>query len=171
MLKRTDRPLDYQYLILSTPSICLKTRPTPLLFFVARAFSNLSPHFRLPIEGNMRNVYTNDENKVEEYRQDPLVHDRWPARSLCIFLELGYLLETTTLTFSVPVLIQHGIDDTVTPHQQIQKWKEERVRGDDVELKLWPDHMHELHNDLGRMNVLNYALNWILKHVDATQNG
>ncbi|CAF1671147.1 unnamed protein product [Rotaria magnacalcarata] len=118
----------------------------------------------------MHNVYTNDEAMVTAYRTDPLVHDRWPARSLCVFLELGHLLETTPVQFSVPVLVQHGKDDTVTPFETIKKWKEERVKGDDVELKIWPDHMHELHNDVGRINVLNYALEWILKHLDSNQN-
>jgi len=165
ILRRREQPLDCHAMILSTPSVCLKKRPTSMMFFVSRAFANLSPHFRLPVDGNYSNKYTNDEAVVEAYRKDPLVHDRWPARTLSLYLEMAYLLETTVLQFSIPLLIQHGIDDTVTPIASIQKWVTERVKADDVTFKDWPDHMHELHNDLGKDNVLKHALDWIEKHV------
>ncbi|UJR34526.1 hypothetical protein I4U23_021934 [Adineta vaga] len=61
---------------------------------------------------------------------------------------LGYSLETTVLHFPVLVLIQHGIDDTVTPIETIRQWVTNRVKGDDVTFKNCPNHMHELHNDL-----------------------
>ncbi|UJR17289.1 hypothetical protein I4U23_004184 [Adineta vaga] len=163
--RQAQQPLDCQGLILSTPSVCLKKRPTAMMFFVSRSFANLSPHFRLPVDGNYSNKYTNDENVVKAYREDPLVHDRWPARTVSLFLEMGYLLETTILQFPMPVLIQHGADDTVTPIETIQKWAAERVKGDDVTFKDWPNHMHELHNDLNREEVLENVLHWIEKHV------
>ncbi|CAF1170282.1 unnamed protein product [Adineta steineri] len=152
ILRRKDRPLDCQGLILSTPSVCLKKRPTGIVFVVARTFANLSPHFRLPIAGNYTNKYTNDEEVVEAYRKDPLVHDRWPARTISLYLEVGLLLETTVIQFPMPLLIQHGIDDTVTPIETIKKWFDERIEGEDVDFKAWPNHIHELHNDL----VLSY---------------
>jgi len=61
ILRRKEQPLDCQAMILSTPSVCVKKRPTALMFFVSRAFANLSPHFRLHIDGNYSNKYTNDE--------------------------------------------------------------------------------------------------------------
>ncbi|CAF3826281.1 unnamed protein product [Adineta steineri] len=152
ILRRKDRPLDCQGLILSTPSVCLKKRPTGIVFVVARTFANLSPHFRLPIAGNYTNKYTNDEEVVEAYRKDPLVHDRWPARTISLYLEVGLLLETTVIQFPMPLLIQHGIDDTVTPIETIKKWFDERIEGEDVDFKAWPNHIHELHNDLETMD-------------------
>lgn len=165
-LRRKERPLDCKAMIFSTPSICLKSRPTHIMFYVSRAFANLSPHFRLPVDGNYTNEYTNDSDIVKAYREDKLVHDRWPARTLCLFLETGYLLETNTLQFSVPVMIQHGTDDTITPIEIIRKWTSERVKANPLTFKEWPKHYHELHNDLGREEILNYAFDWIKKHLN-----
>jgi len=164
LLRRKEKPLDCQAMIFSTPSVCLKKRPTAIMLFVSRAFGNLSPHFRLPVDGNYSNEYTNDPDVVAAYRADPLVHDRWPARTITLLLEVGYLLETTILEFSVPLLIQHGADDKITPIEIIQKWAKERVKGD-KKFKDWPNHYHELHNDLGKEEVLNYALDWIKEHL------
>jgi len=170
MLRRAEKPLDCHGMVLSTPSICLKERPTCIMYYVARAFSSLSPHLRLPLEGNYTNVYTDDPDIVEAYRNDPLVHDRWPARSLALFLEIGYRLERTVLNFEVPVLIQHGAADTITPIEIIHRWASERVKGDDIEFKEWPNHLHELHNDLQRKEVLDYVFEWINKHMDRFLN-
>ena len=167
--RRGKKPLDCQAMILSTPSICLKTRPSCILFVIVRAFSNLSPHFRLPLAGNYSNKYTNDATVVEAYRKDPLVHDRWPSRSLCIFLEVGYQIETHETRFPIPIMVQHGVDDDVTPIEGIRHWANERVKAPDVTFKEWPDHLHELHNDLGKADVLNHALDWIKEHLNIDQ--
>ena len=103
---------------------------------------------------------------VEAYRVDPLVHDRWPARTIALYLEVGYLLETTVLQFSVPLLIQHGANDTVTPIEIIRKWTRERLKVTDLTFKEWPNHYHELHNDFGKEEVFNDALDWIKKHLN-----
>ncbi len=169
ILRRKKQPLDCQAMILSTPSVCLKKRPNAVVFLVSRAFANLSPHLRLPVDGNYSNRYTDDDNVIAEYRADPLVHDRWPARTLTLFLEVGYLLETTVLEFSVPMMIQHGADDEVTPIAIISRWAQERVKGD-VTFKAWPKHYHELHNDLGKEDVLNHALDWIKQHLKIETN-
>jgi acylglycerol lipase len=170
VLRRQVQRLDCQAMILSTPSVCLKKRPTAMMFCVSRAFANLSPHFRLPVNGNYSNEYTNDEEIVKAYRSDPLVHDRWPARTISLYLEMAYILGTTVLHFQVPLLIQHGIADTVTPIEGIRKWATERVVASDKTFKEWPDHMHELHNDKGKENVLKNALDWIEKHVIIEKN-
>jgi alpha-beta hydrolase superfamily lysophospholipase len=170
MLRRKKQILDCQAMILSTPSICLKKRPTAILFYVSRSFANLSPHFRLPVDGNYSNKYTNDPDIVTVYRHDPLVHDRWPSRTLSLYLEVGYLLETTVLEFSVPLLIQHGADDTVTPIEVIRRWVGERVKANDGIFKEWPNHYHELHNDLEREEVLDHALEWINKRFNIETN-
>lgn len=85
ILRRSNRALDCQAMIASTPSIWLKKRPPLLAFFVARAFANLSPHFRMSVEGNYSNIYTNDPAVVDAYRKDPLVHDRWAATTVSMF--------------------------------------------------------------------------------------
>ncbi|CAF3753952.1 unnamed protein product [Rotaria sp. Silwood1] len=170
ILQRKKSRLDCQAMILSTPSICLKERPTYLAYFGSRVVSSLIPGLRLPLNGNYTNEYTDDKEIVAAYRTDPLVHDEWLAQTVCLFLKLGHLLETTEIQFPVPVMIQHGADDNITPIKLIQKWVQERVKGNDVTFKDWPGHNHEIHNDMRRENVFNHALEWIEKRFKIEQN-
>jgi alpha-beta hydrolase superfamily lysophospholipase len=160
ILRRPEKARNYQAMIISTPSLCLRRRPTSLILFISRAFANLDPHFRLPVEGNYTNVYTNDSEVVEAYRNDPLVHDRWPATTISIFLELGLLLEKNIIHVPCPVLLQHGVNDSVTPINGIRTWVQERLRGT-VHFREWPGNFHELHNDLNKEEILDFAVLWI----------
>jgi alpha-beta hydrolase superfamily lysophospholipase len=160
ILRRPTKPLNCKAMIISTPSLCLRRRPTALLLFFSRAFANLDPHFLLPVKGNLTNVYTNDPEVVEAYRNDPLVHDRWPATTVSIFLELAVLLERHIVDAPYPLLIQHGVADTITPIEGIRKWMGKRVKGD-VQFKEWPENFHELHNDLNKEEILTFAVHWI----------
>jgi alpha-beta hydrolase superfamily lysophospholipase len=160
ILRRPKQARHYEAMIISTPSLCLRKRPALFLLFFARAFANLDPHFRLPVEGNYTNVYTNDPQVVEAYRKDPLVHDRWPAATIATFLELGLLLERHIVHAPCPILIQHGGADTITPIAAVRKWTRERVNGD-VQLKEWPENYHEIHNDINKEEILDFAVHWI----------
>ena len=160
MVRRAKKPLNCQAMIISTLSLCLRKRPTSLLLFFSRAFANLDPHFRLPVDGNHTNIYCNDPEIVKAYREDPLVHDRWPANTVSILMELGLLLENNMVNASCPILLQHGGSDTITPIAGIKKWVRSRMKGD-VLFKEWPENIHELHNDLNKEDVLDYALRWL----------
>ena len=160
IVRRPEAARRYHAIVISTPSLCLRKRPNRLTLFIARAFANLDPHFRLPVEGNYTNVYTNDREVVATYRNDPLVHDRWPAATTSIFLELAMLLEKNTVHTPCPLLIQHGGADQITPIAGIRKWTRDRVRGD-VQLKEWPENYHELHNDMNKEEILTFVIHWL----------
>ncbi|CAF2953094.1 unnamed protein product [Rotaria sp. Silwood2] len=156
-VRRSPQWLDCQAMILSTPSICLKQHFSKGVLFVARAFANLSPHFRLPIYGNYTVEYCNDPEVVKAYRNDPLVHDRWPASTCAMCLEVGNLLRNTNINMPCPVLMQHGEADIITPIQYVQKWVSQQLIGD-VTFKSWPGHIHELHNDIGKEEIFRFLL-------------
>jgi alpha-beta hydrolase superfamily lysophospholipase len=127
---------------------------------VTRVFANLDPHFRLPAQGNYNNIYTNDPEVVEAYRNDPLVHDRWPATTVSILFELGLLLEQNIIQAPCPILIQHDAADSITSIDAVRKWIQKRVKGE-VQFKEWPANYHELHNDINKEEVLTFAVRWI----------
>ncbi|CAF5033748.1 unnamed protein product [Rotaria sp. Silwood1] len=160
-VRRSPQWLDCQAIILSTPSIYLKQRFSKGVLFVARAFANLSPHFRLPIGGNYTAEYSNDPNVVQAYRNDPLVHDRWPASTSAMFLELGALLRNTKINLPCPVLVQHGEADIITSIQHVQKWVSQQLIGD-ITFKSWPGRFHELHNDYGNEEIFRFLLVMIM---------
>ena len=160
IVRRPVQARRYHAIIISTPSLCLRKRPNALSLFIARAFANLDPHFRLPVEGNYTNEYTNDPKVVEAYRKDPLVHDRWPSMTVSILLELAMLLEKSTVHPPCPLLIQHGGADRTTPIVGIRKWVRKRVQGD-VQMKEWLENYHELHNDTNKDEVFTFIVHWL----------
>ena len=161
IIRRNSQPFDCQAMILSSPSICLGRRPSQILFRLARVFAHLRPQMALPVQGNYSNVYTNNPAVVKAYREDPLVHDRWTAAILAMFLELGIMMEKNNIVTTWPLLIQHGEEDGSAPIERVRRWRRRRVRGTNATFKEWPEHMHELHNDLKNEEVLLYALGWI----------
>ena len=161
IVRRRSRLFDCQAMILSSPSICLGRRPSQILFRLARVFAHLRPQMALPVRGNYLNVYTNDPDAVEAYRADPLVHDRWTAAILAVFLELGIMMEKNNIETPWPLLVQHGEEDGSAPISRVRRWNRRRVRGNNATFKEWPKHMHELHNDLEKEKVLLYAAEWI----------
>jgi alpha-beta hydrolase superfamily lysophospholipase len=158
--QRSAKPLDCHAMIISTPSLCLRKRPTFLLLFLSRTFANLDPHILLPVGGNKRNVYTNDPEVVEAYRNDPFVHDRWPAATVAIIMETALSLKKDAFHPPCPVLVQYGVDDSTTPIQWVRKWMRKKVRGN-VQYKEWPGNFHELHNDMNKEEILTFAVRWI----------
>ncbi|CAF3172163.1 unnamed protein product [Rotaria socialis] len=163
-IRRSSQPLDCQAMILSTPSICVKQSFSKFVIFVARAFANLSPHLRLPVEGNHTAQYSNDPEVVEAYRNDPLVHDRWPASTCAMFIELGALLRKENINLFCPVLVQHGDADIITQIRYVEIWASEQLIGN-VNFKRWPGHFHEIHNDCGKEEVFRFLLEWMTQNV------
>ena len=68
------------------------------------------------------------------------------------------------------MLIQHGAADKITPVEIIRKWATERVKAKELTYKEWAEHYHELHNDMEKQEVLDYALDWIKKNLKIEQN-
>ena len=166
IVRRKSQPFDCQAMILSASSVCLKRRPSVIVFWLARVFAHLHPHMTLPAHGNESNRYTNNADVVEDYRNDDLVHDRWTAAVLAMFLELGIMMENNNIETSWPLLIQHGDKDGTAPIERIRVWVRDRTQAyseaqEKVTFKEWPGHFHEIHNDLGKEEVFDYMLEWI----------
>ncbi len=50
--------------------------------------------------------------------------------------------------------------DTITPIATVRKWIRKRVRGE-VQFKEWPENYHEIHNDMNKEEILDFAVHWI----------
>jgi acylglycerol lipase len=100
---------------------------------------------------------------IESYKTDPLVHDKLSGKLFLEIVDAGLIASRSVYKLNLPVLIMHGTDDQVTSF----KISEEFVRNssENTELKLWEGHYHELHNDIGKEQVLDFFLNWVNKNI------
>lgn len=94
-----------------------------------------------------------------------LVHHRVSARLFLAVQSEGRRLLEHAGEFTYPVLLIHGDRDAVTSCAATQEFYE-RAGSADKCFILYPDFMHETHNDLGRERVLEDAAAWIAARVE-----
>ena len=77
------------------------------------------------------------------------------------FLDAGQWISSQT-TFPLPLLLMQGTDDRhVDPKKTIEL--AQKLAGD-VTFKLWDAGRHELHNDLIKDEVVDFAISWVGEH-------
>lgn len=89
-----------------------------------------------------------------------LVHHRVSARLFLALQREGERLLDRAGDFKLPLLLIHGSRDAVTSCTATQEFYE-RAASADKRFTLYPDFLHETHNDLGRERVLQDAASWI----------
>ncbi len=130
--------------------------PKALIRFVLAAprwIKNIAISNRL----NLKSL-SHDADIIKRYTSDPLVHDRISLGAGASILSNAFKILETDVKPDYPVLVMHGADDTITFPEGSrllkQKWPE-------AELKVWPDLLHEIHNEPNKAEVWSYTMQWI----------
>ena len=157
--------LPFQGRIVCSPAITLpRAKVGRLQLAIVRAFSNLSPTVRLPVRAEQyATEVTDDEEVIKAYKNDPDVHDRWPARTLDIMLEASSRMQEGHV-FPVPLLIQYDTN-SIIKREFLNVWVNRSSSTKVKEFKVWEGLHHELQNDSRRNEVFQYSLEWIEKNV------
>jgi acylglycerol lipase len=132
---------------------------------LAKVLGSLTPSTLLASELNTAGI-SHDEQVLRAYTSDPLVHDR-------ISLGLGKALLSASEyawqhaeEFSLPLLLMHGVADTVTYSQGSEDFSARVAKNNkDVTLKLWDDLYHELHNEPQKQDVFRFMIDWLDSHL------
>jgi alpha-beta hydrolase superfamily lysophospholipase len=102
---------------------------------------------------------SHDLSVIEAYNHDPLVHDKI---TLCMGNSLNQAIEFAfdhAREFTAPLLLMHGEKDALAfPSSSYDFGK--LVEGD-LTLKVWPEKFHELHNETGKEEVLEFMAAWL----------
>ncbi|MFN3741580.1 MAG: lysophospholipase [Anaerolineales bacterium] len=129
---------------------------------LVRLLGSLFPTLALP-SGLDPHTLSHDQNVVQAYIHDPLVHDK---------ITLGFgkiMLDVIPWTFAhahellLPLLLMHGTDDALTYARGSEEFA--RLAGEKVTFKLWPGLYHELHNEPQKQEVFQYLLQWLDSHL------
>jgi len=131
------------------------------------------PRFKVALGKMMSNIYggftersklnANDlsHNKliVQNYKKDVLVHDYVSARMFVDMMNAGKWALNNANKLSIPTLVMHGADDKITNPTGSSEFVEKA--GSLATLKIWPNLLHEIHNETAQNEVFNYTLSWI----------
>jgi len=100
-----------------------------------------------------------DSKVVQTYRNDPLTHDRISARLTMDMLRYGEWNMMHAADLPCPLLLMHGNADRITSAKASREFA---LRADAAcTLKIWNGFFHELHNEPGKQDVLDYMLDWL----------
>ncbi len=157
------RPEKISALVLMAPLLRLKVHVNLLVVAWGKLVSFLVPSVRFETRVDARDT-TRDEVALTARQADPLIH-----RSVTCgwFFQMKAALKAVwddVSTLHLPVLVaQGGADRIVDPHVA-GPWLE-KVPSTDKELKWFPEHYHELHNEPDWIDVLNSVAGWLEERV------
>lgn len=145
--------------IVTSPWLRLSFEPPRIKVVMANVTRYIMPWLIQPSGLNVSHI-SHDQDVVEKYKNDPLVHDKI---SVSLFHEamsaaehsLSYASELKTRT-----LMMHGSDDLICSPAGSSEFA---AKNNKVELKIWDGGYHELHNEPFKDEVFKYIIGWINK--------
>ena len=153
--------LDHQKDIdgLICESFALKVPAPELLLKSVKWLSRYFP--RLPVLKLPNKGFSRDPKVVESMNKDPLIaKEIQPAITVAAMLRANERVESEFARIRLPVLILHGAADTVTSPFGSTLFQE-YAGSDDKTLKIYPDYVHDLLNDIGKEKVIADILGWM----------
>lgn len=148
--------------VASSPWLRLTVKRAGVLALLGKALEYLLP-------GSATNSHiesslvSHDPEVVLAYKNDPLIHDRITARGLMVCVRAGLYALHHAGELRVPALLMHGTDDPITDPAASRLFG--KRAGGLATFKPWPGMLHEVHNEVGRDEVLDYVVSWVQKHV------
>lgn len=147
--------------IVTSPWLRLLFEPDRIRLILARVMKSIFPSMIQP-SGLIASHLSHDKAVVDNYRSDPLVHNK-------ISLSLFHSAVTAadySLTYAenlkVPLLLMHGSDDLITSPEGSRGFASKTKMAD---LKIWDGGYHELHNEPFKDEVFSYIAEWIEKQI------
>ena len=159
-----QNPPDMTGLILSGAAIKISAQIPKILLTFSNLLSKYVPH--LPtLRLNNPNALSRDTEVTARHTQDPFVyHGRIPARTGAELLKGAHIAHQNLENITLPVLILHGAQDTITDPQGSQDLHD-RAQSQDKTLIFYENLRHEILNEPERDRVLNDIETWIAQRI------
>ena len=134
----------------------------PVQLFVARVLSRIRPRLSMTSKFGGEAV-SRDPEVVRAYDTDPLVHNQSSVRWGMEFLATIDRVKARAAEVKLPILMLHGGSDPIVSPDGSRRFFEQ-IGSADKELKVYPERLHEPHNDIGREQVLSDIASWLDGH-------
>lgn len=151
---------DLAGLILSGAALQIGDNVSPLLKRVGGLIAAVAPHLPVvPSRGS--GILSSDPQVERRFAADPLCYQgRLRARTGHQMLLASLDARARAETLTLPLLVMHGADDTLTNPTGSQFLHDHACSADKT-LKLWPGLRHEIFNEPQRDDVIAFMLTWI----------
>jgi acylglycerol lipase len=150
-------------LILSAPAIVIDENTSPIMRNILLGLARIGPNWALLPE--RKGLLSRDPEVERRKKNDPLAGNvkisLGTAKALLIASEVT---RTQTSQLSLPLLVMHGGDDTLTFPSGSRMLVEQAV-SEDKTLKIWPGLRHEIFNEPEGPEVIQYMIEWLDRQV------
>lgn len=150
-------------MVASAPALDTELREQRAKFFMANLLGNMMPGISIPTGLDASGV-SRDPEVVAKYLADPLVHEQGSlGLAKQTFAAMDAMMTQTS--FPAPLLIIHGLADTLTVPAASKRFVEQA--SGDITLLEYPEMFHEPHNEPEQDDVLTEVLTWMDEHIPA----
>jgi len=143
--------------IVTSPWLRLSFDPPRIKVILASVMKNLVPGLVHPSGLNVNHI-SHDPAIVENYKNDPLVHDKISVSLFDGAMRAAKFSLDHASELKSPVLILHGSDDMITSPEGSREFTGKTGK---ARLKIWEGGYHELHNEPFKEEVFRYIIRWI----------
>jgi alpha-beta hydrolase superfamily lysophospholipase len=155
---------DLDGAVVSSPLIEPAFKPSSWKSGLAKGFSRLFPAVSVDPGIDPKGM-SRDPREVEQYETDELNHHRISLKLASAIFESGsYILENAG-ELNLPLLLMHGDADPVTSCESSKEFAAKA--GSLCEIRIWEECLHELHHEVNREEVMNWALSWMKDRIKA----
>jgi len=149
-------------LIATSPGLAPGIAPSGLKITAAKIFNTLMPGLTLANGLDTGNL-SHDPALINAYLKDPLVHPLISARLGMELIANGAWIQTQSGPFPLPLLLMQGTADHLVNPAATRRFAA-GLTGD-VTYKEWDGWYHELHNEVGKEQVIQDMLDWLNRHL------
>ncbi len=143
--------------IVTSPWLRLSFEPSAAKMFIASVMKYILPGLTQSSGLNVSHI-SHDNNVVEKYRTDPLVHGKISVSLFNEAMTAGKYCLKNAAELKIPTLLIHGSDDLICSPDGSREFA---AKCPMAELKIWEGGYHELHNEEFKEQVFAFIMNWI----------
>lgn len=150
--------------IASSPAISLGFKLPLHIRLIGWTMSAIMPSFNLEDRNVSAAYLSHDNNIVDRYRGDPLVHYKRSARFFTEFMRAMGRTRARAADITVPCMILQGGEDRIVAARAAADFYRS-VGSADKTLKIYDGFYHEVLNEIGKEIPLSEIAEWLTRHV------
>ncbi len=147
-------------LIITAPYFKLAFDPPQWKVLLSKMMTKILPALTLPTELELA-ALSKDQSVVDEYKNDPLVHDKISSTFFLNVHAAGLYPIEHAGELTTKTLAMHGLADRITSYKGTTAFAKNNPQM--IELKLWDGLYHEIHNEKEKQQVFDYIAGWLGK--------
>lgn len=151
--------------IITSPWLALTTPPNPAQVSVSQLIGRFYHQFAFtqpPYEGD---VLSRDPVFDDAFQPDPLTHGVMSNALFDGVTRAAAWVQDHAQELHLPTLLMHGTGDKLTSCDATAQFAQNAPAAK-LTFRAWPDFYHELHNDLGKEEVLAVMVEWVGKQLE-----